>query len=133
MLSKIGTAVSVVMVFLAMVFSPGCAPVGPNYKKPDIKTPDAWQEAISREMAKRSGATLQTWWKIFDDPILNDFIEQARASNLNLKIALSGIAASRALLGLVSGQELPDANALGSFTRFKHSDHGPLKQLAPPI
>ena len=131
-LSKAGAATTVIMVFLTIFLSSGCAPVGPNYRKPEIKTPDAWHEAISREMAKQSGATLQTWWKIFDDPILNDLIENARQSNLNLKIALSGIAASRARLGIVSGRELPDANALGSFTRFKHSDNGPLEQLAPP-
>ena len=131
-LSKAGAATTVIMVFLTTFLSSGCAPVGPNYRKPEIKTPDAWHEAISREMAKQSGATLQTWWKIFDDPILNDLIENARQSNLNLKIALSGIAASRARLGIVSGRELPDANALGSFTRFKHSDNGPLEQLAPP-
>jgi NodT family efflux transporter outer membrane factor (OMF) lipoprotein len=120
------------MVFLTIVFSSGCAPVGPNYQKPEMKTPDAWHEAISREMAKQSGATLQTWWKIFDDPILNDLIEKARQSNLSLKIALSGIAASRARLGIVSGRELPNANVYGSASRFKHSDHGPLEQLAPP-
>ena len=131
-LSKAGAATTVIMVFLTIFLSSGCAPVGPNYRKPEIKTPDAWHTVISREMAKQSGATLQTWWKIFDDPILNDLIENARQSNLNLKIALSGIAASRARLGIVSGRELPDANALGSFTRFKHSDNGPLEQLAPP-
>ncbi|MBW1790356.1 MAG: TolC family protein, partial [Deltaproteobacteria bacterium] len=105
--------------------------MGPNYQKPEIKTPDAWHEVISREMAKQSGASLQTWWKIFDDPLLNHFIEQARQSNLDLKIALSGIAASRARLGIVSGRELPTANAFGSASRFKHSDNGPLKQIAP--
>jgi len=131
-LSKAGAATTVIMVFLIIVFSPGCAPVGPNYQKPDIKTPDAWHEAISREMAKQSGASLQTWWKIFDDPILNDLIEKARQSNLNLKIALSGIAASRARLGIVSGRELPNANVFGAASRFKHSDNGPLEQLAPP-
>ncbi len=125
-------ATVVIMVFAAFAFSWGCAPVGPNYQKPEIKTPDAWHEAISREMGKQSGAALQTWWKIFEDPILDDLIERSRQSNLNLKIALAGIAASRARLGIVSGQELPGANAVGSYTRFKHSDHGPLKQLTPP-
>ena len=119
------------MVFLAIFLSSSCAPVGPNYQKPEVQTPDAWHETISREMAKQSGAGLQTWWKIFDDPILNHLIEKARQSNLNLKIALSGIAASRARLGVVSGREFPNANGLASFTRFKHSDDGPLKQLAP--
>ena len=132
MLFRARIAILVLIVFLAGTFSWGCAPVGPNYQKPEIKTPDAWHEAVSREMAKESGATLQTWWEIFDDPILNHLIEQARRSNLDLKMAVSGIAAARARLGIVSGLELPDANALGSFSRFKHSDNGPLKQLAPP-
>jgi multidrug efflux system outer membrane protein len=131
MVLRAKVVILLIMVFLGMAFSSGCAPVGPNYQKPEIKTPDAWHETISGEMAKQSDSSLQTWWKIFDDPLLNQLIEQARQSNLDIKIAISGIAASRARLGIVSGQELPNANALGSFTRFKHSDHGPLKQLAP--
>ena len=130
--SKVMAAIAPIIVFLMIPFFPGCAPVGPNYKKPEIKTPDAWHQAISKEMARQPGATLQTWWRIFDDPVLNDLIEQARQSNLDIKIALSGIAASRARLGIVSGKELPDADALGSFSRFKHSDQGPFKQMMPP-
>ncbi len=125
------TTIPIITFLIAIAFSSSCAPVGPNYRKPEIKTPDAWHEKVTEEMSKQSGASLQTWWTIFEDPLLNDLIEQARQSNLNLKIALSGIAASRARLGIASGQELPDANALGSFSRFKHSDKGPLKQLAP--
>ena len=132
MVLRAKVVISMFMVFLGMTFSTGCAPVGPNYQKPEIKIQDAWHETISNEMAKASESSLQTWWKIFDDPLLNHLIEQARQSNLDIKIAISGIAASRARLGMVSGQELPNGNAVGSFTRFKHSDHGPLKQLVPP-
>lgn len=56
MLFRARAAISVITIFLAVVFSSGCAPVGPNYQKPEIKTPDAWHKAISREMAKQSGA-----------------------------------------------------------------------------
>ncbi|EFK08199.1 efflux transporter, outer membrane factor lipoprotein, NodT family [delta proteobacterium NaphS2] len=125
-------ATALIIIFVIIPFFSGCAPVGPNYQKPEIKIPDAWHEAISKEMARQPGATLQTWWRIFDDPVLNDLIEQARQSNLDIKIALSGIAASRARLGVVSGKELPNANVFGSFSRFKHSDQGPFKQMAPP-
>ncbi len=118
--------------FITIILWAGCVPVGPNYQKPEVKTPDAWHEKIAAEMSKKSDASLQSWWQVFDDPILNDLIEAARNSNLNLKIAISGILASRARLGVASGKELPDANAVGYFSRFKHSDHGALKQLAPP-
>jgi multidrug efflux system outer membrane protein len=121
-----------IMGFIVMALLHACAPVGPNYHKPQIAVPDAWQKAITTEMARQPGATLQTWWRIFDDPVLNDLIEQSRQSNLTLKIAVSGIAASRARLGIVAGQELPNANAVGSAGRLKHSDHGPFKQMSPP-
>lgn len=123
---------SAAVVLLTILLGAGCAPVGPNYQKPSIKTPDVWHEKVAEEMSRKSDASLQTWWHVFDDPMLNDLIEQARKSNLDLKIAVSGIAASRARLGVVRGRELPDANVTGSFSRFKHSDHGALKQLAPP-
>jgi multidrug efflux system outer membrane protein len=109
---------------LTVLFWAGCAPVGPNYQKPRIETPDVWHEKIAHEMARKSGPALQTWWRVFDDAILNELIEEARKSNLDLKIAFSKIAASRARLGVASGRELPDANAVGFFSRFKHSDKG---------
>jgi len=119
-------------VLLTLVLLQGCAPVGPDYKKPRIQTPDAWQKAVSQELALKSEASLQTWWQIFDDPILNSLIQEARTSNLDVQIAVARISESRARFGIATGKRLPVLNAKGSARLLKHSDNGAFKQMAPP-
>lgn len=75
---------------------------------------------------------MNTWWRVFEDPILNDLIKKARTSNLDVRITLARISESRARLGIATGKLLPVANADASASEFKHSDKGALKQLAPP-
>ena len=125
-------AVAVLSVFLVFSFLSACAPVGPNYTKPDIQTPDVWHDAVAKQVAQTSNASLQTWWKVFDDPTLNHLIEQARISNLDVRIAVARIRESRARLGIADGNLMPVANANASAYEFKHSDNGQLQQLAPP-
>jgi len=125
------TTVTGFTILLTLILSQGCAPVGPNYKKPQIQTPDAWHEAVSQEVAKKSGASLQTWWSIFDDPVLHDLIQEARTSNLDVQIAVARISESRARLGIATGKRLPVVNAKASASEFKHSDKGSFKEMAP--
>jgi multidrug efflux system outer membrane protein len=129
---KANTSVAILSAYFILSLIPACAPVGPNYKKPEIQTPDVWHEAVAKQVSQTSNASLQTWWKVFDDPILNDLIEQARISNLDVQIAVARIRESRARLGIADGDLMPVANAEVSAYEFKHSDNGQLQQLAPP-
>lgn len=110
----------------------GCAPVGPNYVKPDIQTPDAWYTAISQQLAQGSESSLQTWWRVFDDPTLDDLIERARKSNLDLQLAVARMREARARLAIATGEKLPTVNASAEYSRSEQSDDGPLEQVAPP-
>lgn len=85
----------------------GCAAVGPDYQEPRIQTPDAWSETIAAEVGQEQDASLQTWWKIFNDPVLDDLIERARQANLDLKIAVTRIRAARTRLAAVRGERQP--------------------------
>lgn len=96
---------------LAVLLMSGCAAVGPDYVKPEIPTPDAWTEQISGQVDAQSVSSLQTWWTLFDDPVLNDLIERGRKSNLDLEIAVARIAAARASLGSVRGERMPVVTA----------------------
>ncbi len=108
----------------------GCM-VGPNYSPPDIATPDAWHVAVATQLADGSHATLQSWWTIFDDPVLSGLIERARVSNLNVQIAASRILQARDQLAAASGARVPTLGATGEATRSKQSDDGALEQVAP--
>jgi NodT family efflux transporter outer membrane factor (OMF) lipoprotein len=109
----------------------GCA-VGPDYAKPDIQVPDAWSEAIEEQAALGPDASLQTWWAVFNDPVLTDLIERARTSNLDLEVAMSRVRAARLQLGIARGGFLPVINVGTGASRTQISDNGHLTQVAPP-
>ena len=110
-----------------------CFAVGPDYQKPEVKTPDTWYQTINVELSKGSEASIQTWWQIFADTTLNNLIEQARQSNLDLQTAFSRVLEARAALAVVTGERWPTIGADGSVSSQKLSDDGVLRQIAPPM
>ena len=50
-----------------LLFS-GCQ-VGPDYVRPEYSVPDQWHEKTVKGLEDGS-ADLQTWWKVFNDPVL---------------------------------------------------------------
>ena len=108
----------------------GCIAVGPDYDAPAIKTPDTWGLKINQQISKESEAPLQTWWSIFDDPVLDELIERSRKNNLDLKIAVSRVRESRALLRIANGGEQPLINANGNAQRTEASDNGLMAPVA---
>lgn len=117
------------MGLLSLFSLQGCTTVGPNYEAPAIKTPDAWTEKISQQVSKGPHASLQTWWSIFDDPILDGLIERSRKNNIDLKIAVSRVRESRAILTIAHGGAQPLVNAKGDLLRTDPSENG----LSAPI
>ena len=68
------------------------------------------------------------------DPVLDDLIRRAGASNLDLREAQARIFEARARLGFTSGQRLPSVDAFGSYSYGKFvSEKGPLKPLADVV
>jgi multidrug efflux system outer membrane protein len=116
---------------LVVLTQQGCTTVGPDYQTPVIDTPDVWTEAIAQQVARGPHASLQNWWTVFEDPLLDKLIERARKANLNLKIAVSRVGESRAILAIARGEKLPLVNATATAARNKLSDDGPLQQVAP--
>jgi NodT family efflux transporter outer membrane factor (OMF) lipoprotein len=92
--------------WLALVLA-GCAAVGPDYEQPEIRTPDAWSEAISGQVAPGQASSLQTWWQVFNDPVLDDLIARAGKANVDLDIAMARVNARRAALAYAQGGKLP--------------------------
>jgi len=92
----------------------GCVTVGPDYALPDVSLPAAW----SAEM--KSGLIIENldkqapadWWLILDDPVLTSLIEQAVASNLDLKEARARVREARALRGISKANRFPTIDAI---------------------
>ena len=99
----------------------GCISVGPNYKAPETETPDAWHESVMEDL-ESGEANLQTWWTVFDDPMLNELIERVSTNNLSLKTAAARIEQAAALRGVSASQFYPSIFADASASAVQSSE-----------
>lgn len=107
-------------VLLAVVIMSGCA-VGPNYVQPQTQVSPDWHTKMEGGLKaeETDPNMLAEWWTTINDPVLNNLIERAKASNLNLKIAIERIRESRARRAIAGASLYPDLNVSGSATKSR--------------
>jgi len=116
-----GWVVSLLVVGLFLSLFVGCVSVGPNYEKPESNLADSWNQAIMADF--QSGEpTLETWWTLFNDPLLNELIQKAESGNLNLKIALARIDEAAALRGIAKSDWFPQVTGSGNAQKTQLSE-----------
>jgi NodT family efflux transporter outer membrane factor (OMF) lipoprotein len=113
----------VFVLILPMIFAGGCA-VGPNYQTPQTPMPDQWQQDLQMRYGLNTGEVPSEYWRIFNDPILNDLIERAKKNNYDLKIAWWNLEQANAQIGVIKGEFYPKVDADGSYTRARSSKYG---------
>ena len=93
----------------------GCT-VGPKYVRPQVPSPPAYKEAppaaakeseIWRATQPREGTNRGTWWKVFNDPQLNELEEKASSSSQEIAAAADNFLAARALVREARSQYFP--------------------------
>jgi NodT family efflux transporter outer membrane factor (OMF) lipoprotein len=99
----------------------GCT-VGPNYERPPVPVPPAWQEAQEGGIAARS-AEMARWWTAFDDALLNSLVERAVRSNLDLKLAEARIRETRAARAVTAAGAWPEVDVSSSYSRSRFSEN----------
>ncbi|WP_262965406.1 efflux transporter outer membrane subunit [Methylobacter psychrophilus] len=97
---------SLVTMMTAAMLGSSCSLVGPDYVKPESAVETKWINQLAPEISQRS-VELSTWWKVFNDPVLDKLIAEARLQNLNLQVAGTRILEARAQLGIVTSNEYP--------------------------
>jgi multidrug efflux system outer membrane protein len=108
---------------LCVVFN-GCA-VGPNYRKPILKTPASFVEAPQQNVAN-DATSLAKWWTNFSDEELTSLVERAIENNLDLQVAQERLREARASLRYTEANtELPTINVNGASSRSKTSSDNP--------
>jgi NodT family efflux transporter outer membrane factor (OMF) lipoprotein len=103
----------------------GCTMVGPDYVKPTAPEPQEWLQSAGSKIESKA-ADFSTWWKVFDDPILNALVESAYEQNLTLQATGIRILEARAQLGIAIGDQYPQTQqATGDATAQKTSRNLP--------
>ena len=118
---------------LASVIISGCM-VGPEYRQPQpTAVPPAW-EGVSKvptdqpSVATAQPADLTHWWRQFNDPVLNELVEEAVKANLDLQIAEASLRQARALRGIAIGGLLPSVTASAGYQRLHSAAAMPQNQ-----
>lgn len=101
----------------------GCATVGPDYKPPTMQMPAAWQVRDDPALLPRP-ASVEKWWSLFNDPLLDRLIQTATQNNRDLLSAIARMEEARANLGRARGERFPQVDANGSVIRQETSDNG---------
>jgi multidrug efflux system outer membrane protein len=103
----------------------GCAS-GPDYQKPEVSMPAAWQSASPfHEGAPNDGALKGNWWELFHDEQLNRLEQQAIAQNQNLRIAVTHWEQARAQVTVNSAGLFPQIGLQAGDEREKLSANQP--------
>jgi len=106
-----------------------CAPVGPDYVRPEAPTNPAWLDAELAEF-ETSPAELAEWWKILGDPLLDELINTAIKNNNNLRIAGLRVIESQASLGIAVGNQYPQVQAVSGDASITDSGDVRLEQYS---
>lgn len=100
----------------------GCM-VGPDYQRPEVETPARWSEASRSDFARISRDNA-TWWRTFDDPMLNALIAEAIGYNLDVKQAKERIVEARSQRVIAVAAGLPLINARSYANRRQNNFTG---------
>jgi NodT family efflux transporter outer membrane factor (OMF) lipoprotein len=87
--------------------------VGPQYQVPPAPLEKDWIDASDARVRKESD-DLSKWWKVFNDPILDDLICYAYKQNLTLRQAGFRVLTARAQLGIAISTLMPQTQSLSA-------------------
>lgn len=100
----------------------GCT-VGPNYKKPALQAPGAFEEKVADTSSMT--AAPDKWWEIFADPTLNAFEEKALQENRDLRIAVAHVDGADAMRRSTGSYRYPTIAAQPSVGRTREAQNRP--------
>lgn len=112
--------------WLALALAAAGCRVGRDYEPPQLDAPPRFGLSASDASIERD------WWKQFGDPMLDELVERALASNLDLKLAAARLREARAVVRIAGGDARPQLDAGGSYARREASTEVAFGQFFPP-
>jgi outer membrane protein TolC len=85
-----------------------CA-AGPDYVAP-LAPPTSSGPFISQSAAVSAAPVSADWWKLYNDPVLDDLIQDALKANTDIRVAVAHLEKARAALSGARSDRLPQGN-----------------------
>jgi multidrug efflux system outer membrane protein len=103
----------------ALAVIAGCT-VGPDYRRPQVETPEQWPGGASEQQISA------TWWTVYGDPVLDRMVDDALVHNLDLREAIARVAEARAVVGIARADQYPGVTAGADASRNRASQSSTL-------
>jgi outer membrane protein, multidrug efflux system len=100
---------------LSAVLVSGCMTVGPDYQRPAVEVPAQWPVDGAADPVS------STWWKAYEDPVLDRMVEEALSHNSDLQLAIARVDEARAALGISRADQYPGVTAGAGASRNRAS------------
>ncbi|KNB23551.1 hypothetical protein ACH55_23735, partial [Salmonella enterica subsp. enterica serovar Typhimurium] len=84
------------MALAVAVITAGCAS-GPDYHAPALPETAAGPFVSHPANTDAAEALPANWWKLYDDPALDNLVQEALSANTNLRVALANLDRARAI------------------------------------
>jgi NodT family efflux transporter outer membrane factor (OMF) lipoprotein len=108
-------------IFCLLLYFTCCTSVKiPASKKAPDKAHD-WSSELTYGL-NQSSEDLSEWWRVLNDPLLNQLIDGALTENLNLSSAASRVREARAQRGIAEAGRFPTFQTSGSVQRVKQGE-----------
>jgi multidrug efflux system outer membrane protein len=91
--------------------------VGPDYERPAASLPDSFS---LNEKSDEPGIAVN-WWKLFEDPLLDELVASAQANNADLRFAAARVLEAEGVLREAGANLFPDVAAGYSYGRNRVS------------
>lgn len=104
---------------LVLLLVNGCT-VGPDYERPPVEAPENWNISYNTAV----DLTNSSWWKQFNDPVIDDLVNTALKNNLDLKAAVSRVDQYLGQLQTTRSEFFPQIGYSASAYRQDRGDTG---------
>ncbi|NOQ90131.1 MAG: efflux transporter outer membrane subunit [Gammaproteobacteria bacterium] len=85
-----------------------CTTVGPDFVDLEPDAAAKWSQEIEQGLQTTPNELVE-WWRVFNDPILNELVELARKNNNSIAIAGLRVLEAQAQLGIATGLQYPQS------------------------
>jgi len=112
---------SMMVLSLALLGLYGCTPTRVSDRVPPLIVPERWQNASDTQPVSVP-KDLSQWWKGFGDPMLNDLIDHALATNHDLRLAKARVREAKAMVTVAESALYPSIDLFAFVGRDKRID-----------
>lgn len=113
-------------VFACLILLGACAPVGPNYQRPDAAVPSAYENVGPWKVAEPGDLLSRgDWWTLFQDPVLDALERAAKDNNPSLAAYAARVDQARASAGITDSFRYTDVAIGANVGRYRASKDRP--------